>query len=101
VTLHRAYFRVTSSGAQDFMPLDGIRLTFEATSADPATGQPNLGTIVGPTADMAVLNGAPSNRNLRFVRFNVAFDIAAGGQPLTATNPIPALEFLRLPFQYQ
>ena len=100
-TLHSAYFRVTSSGAQDFMPLDGIRLTFEATSADPATGSPNLGAIVGPTSNMAVLNGAPSNRDLRFVRFNVTFDIAAGGQPLTATNPIPALEFLRLPFQYQ
>ena len=101
VTLHRAYFRVTSSGAQDFMPLDGIRLTFEATGADPATGGPSSTGIVGPTADMSVLNSAPSNRNLRFVRFNVAFDIAAGGQPLTATNPIPALEFLRLPFQYQ
>ena len=102
VTLHRAFFRVTSSGAQDFVPLDGIRLTFEATTADPATGAPNLGlgAIVGPTSNMTTLNNAPSNRDLRFIRFNVAFDIAAGGQPLTATNPIPALEFLRLPFQY-
>jgi hypothetical protein len=101
VTLHRAYFRVISSGAQDFMPLDGIRLTFEAAQADPATGLPNTATIVGPTSDMSVFNNAATNRNLRFVRFNVTFDIAAGNQPLTATNPIPALEFLRLPFKYQ
>lgn len=102
VTLHKAFFRVRSSGALDSVPLDGVRITFEATRVDPATGAPDLTAIIGPTSDPEVLSQPTSaNRNLRFVRFNVTFDIAAGGQPLTATNPIPALEFLRLPFQYQ
>lgn len=101
VGLYRAFFRVSSSGALDSVPDQGIQITLEATSADPATGLPSTGGIVGPTSNVNTLNFA-SNGNLRFVRFNVTFDIAPDPQfPLSATSPIPSLEFLRLPFSYQ
>ena len=68
-------------------------------------GIPDTSPISGPTSDIAALNALASVQNaagnpLRFVRFNVLFDIDAQLQGLTPTNPIPSLEFLRLPFRY-
>ncbi|MCC7011993.1 MAG: hypothetical protein IT454_05505 [Planctomycetes bacterium] len=100
IALERAYFRVRSSGVADSLPSSAtVTIQFEATGVDPITGGPSSTSIIGPTSDISNLN-IPSNGYLRFVRFNVLFDIAAQGQQLSPTNPIPALEFLRLPFSY-
>jgi hypothetical protein len=98
--LRPAYFRVRTSGQTDFLPTtSSIQLRLEATTRDPLTGLPDTAAIVGPTSNVAVLNGNGSNPDFRFVRFEALFDIG----PLSSNqaNPIPALEFFRLPFTYQ
>ena len=100
-TLQKAYFRVASSGDLDLLPDSAaVQISFEAAEAD-ADGHPDLGTVVGPTFDIGDLNSAPSNADLRFVRFEVTFDIDAQNAGLKPSNPIPSLDFLRIPFRYQ
>lgn len=100
VSVHPAYFRVFSSGTADSLPAPaGVQIRVQATEADPLTGLPNSGAATALTADVASLNTV-GNGELRFVRFEVLFDVG----PLTsgnATNPIPALKFFRLPFLYR
>jgi hypothetical protein len=99
VELQPAYFRVHSSGAADTLPISStIKIQLEATRAD-VNGNPDPAGIIGPTSDLSVLNVAP-NGTLRFVRFQVLFDIDAQGLGLTPGAPIPSLEFFRLPFRY-
>jgi hypothetical protein len=99
VELQPAYFRVHSSGAADTLPISStIKIQLEATRAD-VNGNPDPAGIIGPTSDLSVLNVAP-NGTLRFVRFQVLFDIDAQGIGLTPGAPIPSLEFFRLPFRY-
>lgn len=101
--LQPAFFRVRSSGVDDFLPSSAtVKIQLEATSADPLTGLPDtgVGAVVGPTSDVSVLNATP-NGDLRFVRFTVLFDINAQGGAISASNPIPRIEFFRLPFSYQ
>jgi hypothetical protein len=99
MALRPAYFRVRSSGTVDYLPASAsIRIRIEATSAD-ASGNPDPAGVTGLQTNIAVLNTLP-NRNLRFVRFEVLFDVAAQGGALSATNAIPSIEFFRLPFTY-
>jgi len=100
-TLQKAYFRIASSGQLDLLPDSAsVQISFEAAEAD-ADGHPDLGTVVGPTFDIGDLNSAPANSDLRFVRFEVTFDIDAQNAGLKPNNPIPSLDFLRIPFRYQ
>jgi hypothetical protein len=97
--LRPMYFRVRTNGVVDSLPTSTkVQVRLEATSAD-ASGNPNLAASSGLVADPAVLNATP-NGTLRFVRFDVLFDIDALGQGLSAQSVIPTLEFFRLPFRY-
>lgn len=99
VELQPAYFRVNSDDVEDVLPSTAtVQIQFEATGVD-ANGNPDPATIIGPTSDISLLNAMP-NGHLRFVRFQVLFDIA-NGVPLDPANPIPTLEFFRLKFRYQ
>lgn len=99
--LQKAYFRITSSGEIDMLPDSAaVQISFEAAEAD-EDGNPDLGTVVGPTFDVGEFNTALGNADLRFVRFEVTFDIDAQNAGLEPTNPIPSLDFLRIPFRYQ
>ena len=76
----------------------------EATEAD-ANGFPLSPVSVALTSDVDDLNnfasgGTGDNSTLRFVRFEVLFDIDALQQGLTPSNPIPSTKHLRIPFQY-
>ena len=44
----------------------------------------------------------PGNQDLRFIRFEVLFDISVTGQStgLSPNSPIPTVEHLRMPFMY-
>jgi hypothetical protein len=106
--LQPAYFRVASSGVDDSMPAStNVTIFLSATTAD-AQGNPAL--IYGPnldeplvnnSPDVAALNTVPNNQDLRFVRFEVLFDIDALVQgQLSPTSPIPSLEFMRVGFKY-
>jgi hypothetical protein len=75
-----------------------IRVRFEATTAD-TSGLPDSTQIVGPVTDINLLN-TPGNSLLRFLRFNVTFDIDAQGQGLTPSNPRPVLDYMKVPFRY-
>lgn len=47
-----------------------------------------------------MLNSSPNNRDFRFLRFQVEFDIDRLVTGLSLSTPLPALDFLRLPFHY-
>ncbi len=100
VSVHRAFFRIFSSGNADALPAPAaVQIRLQATESDPLTGLPDPTAVTALTADVASLNTV-GNGELRFVRFEVLFDIG----PLTsgqADNPIPALKFFRLPFLYR
>jgi hypothetical protein len=99
VTLEPAFFRIRTSGSADKLPSSAtVKIQFQAARLDPITGLPTNPTAL--TSDISTLN-VLGNSDLRFIRFEVLFDIAAQGQPLTANNPIPSLEFFRFPFEYQ
>ena len=99
-SLRPAFYRVRTNGAVDYLPASAaVTIRWQATRAD-STGAPDPSAAIPFTADPAVLSAAPSG-DLRFVRFDVLFDIDALNQGLTATNAIPTIEFLRLPFSYR
>src|SRR5262249_11815580 len=108
IQLQPAFFRVISrvgaAATLDSLPSTAtIQIQFQATTAD-TSGNPDPGVLVPaqPASDVTVLNGAATNSQLGFVRFQVLFDIANGsGVVLSPANPVPSLEFLRLPFRYQ
>ncbi len=100
VSVHPASFRIFSNGTADSLPAPAeVQIRVQATRADPLTGLPNPGAATAMTANVNSLNTV-GNGDLRFVRFEVLFDIG----PLTsgqANNAIPALKFFRLPFLYR
>jgi hypothetical protein len=108
IELQPAFFRVVSrvgpAATVDSLPSTAtIQIQFQATTAD-LNGNPDAAGVVpaSPTSDVTALNTAPTNAQLRFVRFQVLFDIAIGaGVVLSPSNAVPSLEFLRLPFRYQ
>jgi hypothetical protein len=50
--------------------------------------------------DVVVLNSSPNRELLRYMRFEVEFDVDRLGTGVTLQSPRPALDFLRLPFRY-
>ncbi len=72
-----------------------IRIRFQATTPN-SLGQPDESALAAFTDDITTLNSS----TVRFVRFQVEFDIQADGGSLSATTPIPALEFLAFPFKF-
>jgi hypothetical protein len=98
-SLQPAFFRVRSNGIPDRLPASAsIRIRLEATGPD-AFGNADPTQATGLTTDVSTLN-APPNGDLRFIRFEVLFDVDALQQGLTPTNPIPSLDYFRLPFSY-
>jgi len=100
VDLQQAFFRVSTDQVPDVLPpTAAVSIRFEATEAD-ANGAPQENPVTVPlTADVGLLN-FPGNRDLRFVRFEVLFDVDALVQGLSPQSPIPATSHLRLPFRY-
>lgn len=103
-----AFFRVSSNGVVDSLPDSAtVTIQFQITTAD-AFGDPDLGNIFPDPMDPSVfesnvanINSAPGNEDFRFFRFETLFNIDALGNGLTPTNPIPSIDFLRVPFRYQ
>ncbi len=90
------FFRVSTEGSQDSYPSSAaIRIRFQATTPN-SLGQPDESALAAFTDDITTLNSS----TVRFVRFQVEFDIQADGGSLSATTPIPALEFLAFPFKF-
>ena len=92
------FFRVATDGLADALPPNvRIQLLFEGAAAD-GDGAPDLssGPLVPATSDIALLD-VPG---LAYFRFEVLFDVAANGGGLAPDAPIPALEYLRLPFRF-
>jgi hypothetical protein len=99
-SLHPRFFRVSTDGAFDALPASStIKIEFQATSAN-SMGAPDEVAVTAWTSNVGTLNTNPNNTSFRFFRFRVAFDIAADGSPLSATTPIPSLDFMRLPFRF-
>lgn len=100
--LQPAYFRVTSAGVPDELPGSAdVTILLSATTADINTGNPVEPPLVDNSPDVSALNSVLGNEDLRFVRFEVLFDMDAMIQGLSPTSPVPALQFLRVGFKYQ
>ena len=100
VSLHPRFYRVKTDGILDVLPSPAsIQIEFQATTAN-SVGQPDESpTAVTPwTSDVAVLNSNPNNPLFRFFRFRVTFDL--GLTELSADTPVPALDYLRVPFRF-
>ena len=96
------FFKISTTGVADSLPASAaIAIKFQAA---PATvgGIPNVAAAVPavPGSDVTVLNASPINRDFRFLRFQVEFDIDKLNQGISPTTPLPVLDFLRLPFRY-
>jgi len=104
------FFRVTTTGVEDQLPdVADIVITFDATQQD-AAGNPNpamaysqqddgmgMGGVLGFTGNISDLNA----ENWDFVRFRVLFDLnTAPGGGVDLSTPRPALEHLRIQFEY-
>jgi hypothetical protein len=77
-----------------------IRIEFQATTQD-LLGDPDEGGASQWRGDLASLDpNVPPNPDYRFVRFRVAFDLAADGAPLSPLTPVPTLDFVRIPFRF-
>ena len=63
---------------------------------------PNAALAVPPApgSDVSLLNTDVGNPDFRFIRFQVEFDIDTLNLGITPASPLPALDFLRLPFRY-
>ena len=102
VQLIPTYFKIATDGVLDSLPVNaGVVLKFQAAPAtsgglpDEAAAVPSL-----PASDVSVLNTSPINADFRFLRFQVEFDIDKSGSGISPTTPLPAVDFLRLPFRY-
>ena len=73
-----------------------VRVRFEGADEDAANpGSPDPDTATGFVTDPTPLNGK------RFVRFEIAFDLAApGGAQAGPEAPRPLVRRLRLPFRF-
>ncbi len=104
--LQPAFFRIRTDGTSDALPSSAsVQIRFEAAEAD-ALGLALEPPAVPLTADIADLNAYANpltgdNSTLRFLRFEMFFDIDARQQGLTPTNPIPSATHLRMPFRFR
>ncbi len=93
-----AYFRVVTKGVADDLPASAsVLVQFEAAPAD-AFGNPDTTQIVGPFTDVSQITDP--NGLLRFLRFDVTFDIDVQNAGLSTNNPRPSLSYLKIPFKY-
>ncbi len=93
------FFQVSTGGVVDSLPATAfVRIRFQA-AADDGSGAPDaLNPLVDWTGDISQFNGlAPGD--IQFFRFEVEFDLAAGG-PVSATTAPVSLDFLRIPFLF-
>ncbi len=102
VSLRPRFFRVRTDGTFDSLPASAtVRIEFQATRANSIGLPDESGAALSPwTSNVATLNGHANNTQFRFFRFRVSFDISADASPLTATTPIPALDFLRIRYRF-
>ena len=104
-SLRQRFFRVSTDGVLDSLPASSnITIEFQAARAD-VFGNPDETQLSAWVKDVVQLNNPAfaTNDQIRFLRFRVAFDIGADlapGSPIPATTPIPALDFLRLPYRF-
>lgn len=90
-------FFAAGEGADADELSSAIRIRFQAAPAD-ASGGPDAAGASAFVSDIAQLNVAGSP--WRFLRFQVLFDLAPAGQPLTPSQPAPYLDFLRIPMRF-
>lgn len=99
------FFQIISAGIPNNYPINtSVRITFDATIVDPATGLPNQDAAYSITQnageltpDITDLNAA----NWDFVRFRVEFDLDADGTTgIDLSAPRPAVDYLRMPFRF-
>ncbi|MBI5362265.1 MAG: hypothetical protein HZA53_03740, partial [Planctomycetes bacterium] len=90
------FLRVNTEGTADAYPSSAsVRVRFQTARAN-SLGQPDESTLTPFTDDVSTLTSSTA----KFFRFQVEFDIQADGGSLEATTPIPALEFLTVPFRF-
>jgi hypothetical protein len=102
VSIIPRFFRVSTDGTLDALPSTGrIKIEFQGAAAT-STGAPDSANTTAWVTDITALNSsvAPANTALRFFRFRVGFEIGVGQANLTIDSPIPALEFLKVPFKF-
>jgi hypothetical protein len=100
VSLHPRFYRVKTDGVLDALPDPAsIQIEFQATKAN-SVGLPDesASALTDWTSDVTELNSDPENPLFRFFRFRVTFDL--GLTELSADTPVPALDYLRVPFRF-
>lgn len=96
------YFKIATDGVLDSLPTSaGVVLKFQAAPAT-VSGLPDEAFAVPPIpgSDVSLLNTSPINADFRFLRFQVEFDIDKIGAGISPSTPLPAVDFLRLPFRF-
>ncbi|MBK7878068.1 MAG: hypothetical protein IPJ77_20610 [Planctomycetes bacterium] len=90
------FVRLSTEGTLDSYPASaGVRIRFQTANAN-SLGQPDESGLVAFTDDITTLNSSTA----RFIRFQVEFDIQFDGGSLSFDTPIPAVEFLSIPFRF-
>lgn len=95
------FFRVRTNNTLDLLPTTStLAISFQAVG-QLANGDPNADApLVDWTTDITDFNVPIALGNLKFVRFEVLFDLDALNSGLTVNTPRPALDFLRVPFRF-
>lgn len=90
------FFRVSTEGTLDSYPSSAeITIRFQGAPAN-SLGQPDEALASSFATNITTLN----TTTFKFIRFQVEFDIQADGGSLSPSTPLPALEFLRIPFRF-
>lgn len=76
-----------------------IRIRFQGAPAD-REGAPDEERASPWSSDPESLTNFGASTPLRFLRFQVEFDLAADGAPTSVETPAPSLEFLRIPYRF-
>ena len=96
VALIPHHVRVVTSGVFDSYPVDTeVTVRFDATKIDPLVGGPSDQSL-GFTEDLSALNA----QDWDYVRFQVEFDLDLDGNGIDLTTPRPALDHLRISFEF-
>jgi hypothetical protein len=98
------FFRVAEDGQFDKLSSTStIKIEYQAAPAA-ASGLPNESLATAWVTDINALNApplsVPTNTNLRFFRFRVAFEIGIGQASLEFDTPTPSIDFLKVPFKF-
>jgi len=96
--LRPRFFRLATSGSSDFLP-DSATVTIQFQGAEesaPGSNEPGtpLPSATSWTSDLSTLEGS------RFIRYQVLFDIGAGGSAVNLQSPRPSLEYIKVPFTW-